>query len=133
MLKEVNPMAQSNRTCLCCSDKYSYCPDCSRADKLKPTWYSTFCSETCNDLWLTLTRYNMNRITKSEAKSIISSLELKPMDVYAQCVQRDYAKIMAEDKKTKRGKRAALNLFDEVLNVPVVEESHEVVNEIEAL
>lgn len=105
------------RKCLCDGTKYSYCPDCSRADALKPTWYSEFCSETCKDLWLTLTRYNMNRLTKAEAKSIILDLDLKPIESYVSCVQRDYAKVMAEEKKSKRGKRAEIQPVDDAINI----------------
>ena len=47
----------------------------------------------------------MNRLTKSEAKDIISNLGLKPIDTYAACVKRDYAKVMAEEKKPRRIKK----------------------------
>jgi hypothetical protein len=134
-------MAQLNKKCLCCGTKYSYCPTCSRADALKPAWYSEFCSEVCKELWLTLTRYNMKRLTKLDAKSIISSLDLKPTDAYVECVKRDYAKIMAEDPKHKRGKRIEIEPIDEVSDVKptiveeiikqVVDKSHEVVIEKE--
>lgn len=92
-------MAHLNKKCICCSTRYSHCPDCSRADALKPSWASEFCSEPCATLWLTLTRFGMNRLTKDEAKSIISSLDLKPIDSYVACVQRDYAKVIDSDKK----------------------------------
>ena len=36
---------------------------------------------------------------KSEAKAIISALDLKPIDQYVECVKRDYEKIMAEETK----------------------------------
>lgn len=110
-------MAQLNKTCLCCSIRYSYCPSCSRADKLAPTWKSEFCSEPCMTLWTTLTKYNMNMFTKAEAKSIISDLDLKPIDAYVACVKRDYDKVMAEDKKPKRGKRIEIKPVDEVIEI----------------
>lgn len=113
-------MAHSNKTCYACQTKYSYCPSCSRADSLKPTWYNEFCSESCMTLWTTATKYNMNMLTKSEAKSIISSLDLKPIDVYVACVQRDYAKIMTEEKKPKRGKRIEIKPVDEAIVEPDV-------------
>ena len=122
-----------NRQCICCGEKYNYCPDCSRADKLAPTWKSQFCSEDCMSLFMTLTRYNMSRLTKDEAKEIISSLNLKPIDAYASCVQRDYDKIMFEEKKPKRGKRIEITPIDEAIEQvvePVVEQS---VVEIEAI
>lgn len=107
-----------NRKCLACGTKYSYCPDCSRADALKPTWYNDFCGESCKELWFTLTRYNMGRITKDEAKSTILELDLKPIETYSQFVQRDYAKVMAEEKKPRRGKRVEVQPVDEVADVP---------------
>ena len=102
-----------NKTCLCCGTKFSYCPDCSKKDALKPSWSSEFCSEDCMTLWTTATKYNMNKLTKSKAKSIISKLVLKPTEQYSKCVQRDLNVILAEDPKPKRGKRAELPIFDE--------------------
>ena len=117
-------MASRNRKCICCQDKYNYCPNCSRKDALEPSWKAEFCSETCKDLWLTLTKFGMDILTKSEAQSIISELDLKSIDTYVPCVQRDYAKVMTEDKKPKRGKRIEISHVDEVMDIePVVVES----------
>lgn len=111
-------MATKNRKCFCCSEIYTFCPDCSRTDALAPSWKSEFCSETCMTLWSTLTKFGMDRLTKSEAKSIISELDLKPIDTYVQCVQRDYGKVMAEDKKLNRGKRVEIQPIDEKADIP---------------
>lgn len=110
-------MARLNKTCLACRTKYSYCPSCSRIDALKPSWASEFCSATCKDLWFTATRFNMNILTKAEAKSIILELDLKPIDQYAECVQRDFKNIMAEEKKPKRNRRIEIKPIDEVIDV----------------
>lgn len=126
-------MAHLNKKCSCDGVRYSYCPDCSRIDALKPSWYSEFCSETCMTLWTTLTKYNMSMLSKSEAKDIISALDLKPIDAYVACVQRDYNKVMVEEKKFKRGKRIEIKPIDEVEPAvieaveSIVEESHEVI------
>lgn len=129
-----------NRKCLCCGEEYKYCPDCSRADQLSPSWKAQFCSEPCMTLWLTLTRYNMTRLSKSEAKEIISSLNLKPIDVYAACVQRDYAKVMESDKKPRRAKKfdpiaesvveTEQSIEVETIDEPVVAQLEEVVKEV---
>lgn len=95
-------MVSKNRKCLSCGTKYSYCPSCSRVDALDSVWKSEFCSETCMTLWSTLTKFSMSRITKNEAKSVISELDLNPIDTYVACVQRDYAKVMAEEKKFRK-------------------------------
>ncbi len=127
-------MAHLNKKCLCDNTKYSYCPDCSHADALKPTWYSEFCSESCMTLWTTLTKFGMNMLSKSEAKEIISNLDLKPIDAYVACVQRDYNKVMADEKKPKRGKRIEFQPIDDVMDIEpvietIIEESHEVVKQ----
>jgi hypothetical protein len=134
-------MVKQNRKCLACSTKYTYCPTCSRVDALKPSWYGEFCSEPCMKIWTTFTKYNMNMLTKDDANVIVSELDLKPIESYAQCIQRDYAKVMADEKKPKRGKRIEIKPIDEVADVEstvveeiieqVVEESHEVVIEKE--
>ena len=95
-------MAIKERKCLSCATEYKYCPECSRVDALAPAWKSQFCSESCMTLWTTLTKFGMNRLTKSEAKSIISELDLKPIDTYVNCVKRDYAKVMEPEKKSRR-------------------------------
>lgn len=120
-----------NRKCGSCSTSYSYCPDCSRADRLAPAWKSQFCSEDCMTLWMTLVDYNMSNLTKDEAKEIVSSLNLKPIDVYVACVQRDYAKVMAEEKKSRKIKKFGPVIeFEPIINIePVVEEP--VVAEVE--
>lgn len=128
-------MVKLNKTCIACKEKYTYCPSCSRADAIKPAWHSEFCSSVCKDLWITATKYNMNKLSKSEAKSIISSLDLKPIDAYVACIQRDYAVIMAEEKKSRKTKKLEVVIETETIAEQPVEEvapveesaSHEVV------
>lgn len=118
-----------NKKCFCCSTRYSYCPDCSTSDKLAPSWRATFCSKDCMTIWTTCTRYNMGRFTKSEAKSIISELSLKPISEYAPCVQRDLGVILKEDPKPRRSRRAEIKPVDEAANVEptFIGETYEVV------
>lgn len=136
------------RKCLCCQTKYSYCPDCIGADRLKPSYFATFCSEECKTIWDSMTKFNFGTITKSEAKSIISTIQLKPVETYAACIQRDLSKVMTEEPKPKRSRKVELKpieepvfeltfepeimleLTDEFVLEPVVEETtaHEVVD-----
>ena len=113
-------MATKNKKCMCCGQNFSYCPDCNRADALKPTWASTFCSETCATLWTTLTKFGMGMTSKEDVKSTISKLELKPMESYAACVQRDYAKVMVEERKPRKSRKIE----------PIIPVEPEVVEEI---
>lgn len=87
-----------NRKCQCCGTKYTYCPSCSGADKLKPNWYTQFCSEECMTIWTTAVKLNMKLINKSEAKSAIKAIELKDRSEYVACIQRDLDNILKEDE-----------------------------------
>lgn len=128
-----------NKQCLACKEKFSYCPDCSRVDALKPVWSSQFCSESCMTLWTTLTKFGMNNLTKQDAKDIINSIDLKQIDTYASCVQRDYAKVMHEDKKPRKTRKPEFvveHTFEEIVEQPIIvtepviiELEHEVVLE----
>lgn len=124
-------MPSNNRTCLCCSKKYSYCPSCLGADRLAPSWKSEFCSETCKDLWLTCTRFNMGTLTRQQAQDIIKSLYIKPLSEYVACIQKDIKTIQEEKPKLKRGKRTQIQPIDDFAGIDPnsVEESHEVVKQ----
>ena len=91
-------MARLNRQCMTCNSKYSYCPQCSKVDALKAPWHSTFCCEDCRTIWKTLTKFSMGILPKTEAKEILSKIELKPIETYAECVQRGLKNVMAEDE-----------------------------------
>ena len=93
-------MGKRDRSCLCCGTKYQYCPTCSN-DRMKPTWMTEFCEESCKELWTVATKFNMQMLTKEEAKEAISALKLKDKSVYVDCVQRDLENIMAEEKIEK--------------------------------
>lgn len=116
-------MARRDRKCLCCGAQYSYCPTCS-VDKAKPTWMTEFCSESCKELFETATKYNLKKLTKSEAKVIIEKLELKERSAYVSCVQQDLENILAKEPAVK--KEAAPSLVKEAVvkqeTAPLLEE-----------
>lgn len=115
-------MAKKERKCLCDGTLYTYCPDCNGADRLKPTWYSEFCCETCKDLWDAAVKFNMGVYTKAEAKAIISALELKPAEQYVACIQRDLKNIIFEEPKPKRTKKIEPKLPEPVVAPTTIEE-----------
>lgn len=123
-----------NKQCLSCSTKYSHCPDCSKVDALKPSWASEFCSEECMVIWKTATKHNLGMISKSEAKSIISELSLKPTEQYVKCIQRDLKNIMTEEPKVKlqpkRTKKIEPKLPELVVTPTIIEETTSVIEPV---
>ena len=112
-----------NRVCMCCHEKYAYCPDCNSRDKLKPAWHASFCSEACKDLWTTLSGYSMGFIEKKDAVETIKALTLKDKSQYVECVQRDMAKLLAEEPKLKRSKKVEPKIVNEI-DTPVMVEDN---------
>ena len=94
-------MARKHRKCIACSTLYDYCPTCWD-DRLKPAWMTEFCSEDCKELWEAASKFNMDMISKEEAKEIISALNLKPHTEYVECVQRDLKNILEEPKQEQK-------------------------------
>ena len=127
-------MARRDRKCLCCGEKYSYCPTCS-IDKGKPTWMTEFCSSDCMTLWTAATKFNMNLINKSEAKEIIEKLELKERSEYVECVQRDLEVIMEQEMVTEKQAVETAPILEEksveMISPKKKQKSHEVVRKEE--
>lgn len=115
----------ANRRCICCDGKYSYCPSCG-SDRLKPAWYSSFCSETCKTLWETLSKYSMGFVDKNSAMEVIKSLSLKDKSDYVACVQRDMEKVLAEESKPKRIKKTEIKLPEVATAVQEVKSEAEI-------
>lgn len=120
-------MARRDRQCLCCGAKYSYCPTCS-TDKLKPTWMTEFCSESCKELFETATKYNLKKLTKSEAKEIIEKLELKEKSAYVECIQKDLENILTKEKAAKKETIVEETPVVEIAE-PIIEEEPVVIQE----
>ena len=118
-------MAKTNRVCLTCGTKYSYCNNCNKKD---PTWMAEFHDDNCKTIFDIATRFNMQLFTKEEAKEAMEKCDLSNKANFKDYVQRDLENIFAEEPKAKRGKRAEAGIFiDEAMNT----EAHEVVNKTE--
>lgn len=119
-------MGRRNRECYLCGQDYLYCPTCSQ-DRMKPSWMAEFHSENCKNIFDIATRYNLQLLTKEEAKAAMEWCDLSNKESFKSYVQKDLENIFAEEPK-KRGKRAEALIIDEIIvEQELVEESHEVV------
>lgn len=114
------------RECYLCGTKYSYCPSCSQ-DKHKPAWMATFHSENCKNIFDIATRFNMQLLTKEEAKAAMEQCDLSNKENFKSYVQRDLENIFKADEepKPKRGKRAEMGIFDDAIAHEVVKQENE--------
>lgn len=117
--RSVAIMAKKNRVCLTCNEKYSYCPNCNRKD---PAWMVEFHSENCKNIFDIATRFNMQLLTKEEAKAAMEQCDLTNKEKFKSYVQQDLENIFAvEESPVKKHTK----------KTPVVEAEpvHEVVEE----
>lgn len=89
-------MGRRNRECYLCGQDYLYCPTCSQ-DKMKPAWMSEFHSENCKNIFDIATRFNMQLLTKAEAKEAMEKCDLSNKENFKSYVQRDLDVIFEEE------------------------------------
>lgn len=85
-------MNKKNRTCAVCRENYSYCPHCGE-DKDKPTWYFTFCSSNCKDIYDVTSKFENKQITEYEAKKTLDKLDLYKVNNFGQSYKSSIEKI----------------------------------------
>lgn len=87
------------KVCAVCGKPYKYCPNCAK-DKDKPTWYFTFCSPVCKDIYDVTSSYANGKLAADEAKKILDKLDLSRV-VKDTSYEKYVNKINDEVKKNK--------------------------------
>lgn len=85
-------MSNKMRTCSVCRNSYSYCPHCGE-DKLKPTWYFSFCGENCKDIYDVTAKYENGQIDANGAKAKLDKLDLSKLDKFGASYKASIEKI----------------------------------------
>lgn len=85
-------MNNKMRTCSVCRTPYSYCPHCGE-DKLKPTWYFSFCGENCKDIYDVTAKYENGQIDANGAKVKLDKLDLSKLDKFGASYKASIEKI----------------------------------------
>ena len=85
-----------SRECYLCGTKYRYCNTCSQ-DRIKPSWMSEFHSENCKNIFDICTRFNMNKMSKTEAQNALIECDLSNQSNFKSYVQHDLEVIFEED------------------------------------
>ena len=112
IMKGVCIMSRRSRDCYLCSTEYKYCPTCSQ-DRAKPTWMQNFHEENCKNIFDICTRYNMQMLTKEEAKAALETCDLSNKENFKDYVQRDLENIFAPEVKKTSKSHAVVNKTEE--------------------
>ena len=88
-------MNKKMRTCAVCHTNYEYCPSCDK-DKDKPTWYFSFCSENCHDIYEATSKFENKLIDANTAKDKLEKLDLSRLDNFGFSYKKSIERINKE-------------------------------------
>ena len=76
---------------ICCVDKtqYVFCPHCGGSYNPNEMWKVTFCSKNCKSIYETCNAYANNQIKASEAKDILSRLDLSKIELFPNGIKKN--------------------------------------------
>ena len=66
---------KNNRKCICCSEEYTYCGNCSE-DRMKAPWHAIYHNTNCKDIFNAASDYLAGALTKEEAKEQFDKCDL---------------------------------------------------------
>lgn len=89
------------RKCITCGKVYEYCGACP-TDSKKPSWSSTYCSETCMKVGQTLISHSLNNIDDAEAVKRFEEIGLNNIHLAGGKAKEMFEKIMATKKVVKK-------------------------------
>lgn len=87
-----------NRTCFICGNKYDYCPTCDR-DRLKPSWYALFCSNTCYEINKILSQNTVGKLSILEAQKELKNINFNKASIINELTKSHIEKIMNYKEK----------------------------------
>ena len=109
------------RKCIVCGGEYNYCRSCP-SDAKKETWYALYNNENCKNISQALTDYNYNKITKEEAKEMLSTCDLSIH--LSEYYRTKLDVVMAKPKRTPKVKAEVIEaIVEAVVEEPTVVEA----------
>ena len=88
-------MERDLRTCTVCRGGYKYCPHCDK-DNDKPTWYFSFCSENCHDIYEVASKFESKQMDANTAKEKLDKLDLSRLDNFGFSYKKSIERINEE-------------------------------------
>lgn len=91
-------MAKDNRVCCVCGNSYYYCiNDCIDSIN-KPTWLGSFCCENCRNIYNACAFYNINQMSKDEAKNILEKCDISNIESFTDATKKLINEILKNDE-----------------------------------
>lgn len=121
---------RKTRICALCKTQYQFCPQCSPEDAKKPTWYFTFCSENCHDIYAVTSGFEDGRIKDIDAKAQLGKLDLSKLENFGESYKLSIAEInsvkIQQPVKIKYTNKSSAENVDEKKEKKVVKKPKEI-------
>ena len=122
---------EANSTCVICGQKYHLCVACERKKASWKPWKMFVDKENCYNIYKVLNDYSFNKITKDEARELLSKFDLSDLNSFKENVKEKINDILRVEKTVKTYKnRRKKQEENEQLKEVVVEELEDK-NEVE--
>ena len=89
------------RICHSCGKEYEYCPNCAAFDS-QPKWKANWCSEECKDIWNILVRYNTEKLSAADVKSVLNSYGVVNYSKFSSPISTQLKKILSSESKRNK-------------------------------
>lgn len=90
-------MKQNNKTCICCGEVYTFCTGCGQFDN-EPRWRAIYHNETCKDIFIIVSDYLQNAISKEDAKERLLKCDLSYKNKLHEKIQKGIDELLYEEK-----------------------------------
>lgn len=97
-------MTSKMRTCCVCRTQYQFCPVCNNGDSKKPSWYFTFCSENCREIYGVTSDFENGKLTDVQAKEQLEKLNISKLEDFGTSYRFSIGRILAAPTKKERVK-----------------------------
>lgn len=84
------------RECLCCSTKYTFCPNCRNAKDF-PAWKTEFDEESCREVFNAVSGYNMGIIPAKDVIGVLKKYNITDVSKYKKSIRNKLNEILEEE------------------------------------
>lgn len=89
-------MRTYNKVCSVCGKQYAYCTGCGFSE---PSYKKMCCSESCRDIYRTLSAYNAEHIDAQEAIKRLKACDLSRLDKFTPNIKKEVQALLAKEIK----------------------------------
>lgn len=90
----------AKRICKVCGEEYDYCPGCPKHAG-EPKWKISFDTENCKNIFDTLVKHSVGKITTKEARRALYKLDLSGKNHFAADVRDKINSIMNTNQNSE--------------------------------